>query len=128
MASFGARIRPYVTRELERASEAEQNGDCSLAFEHLEKAHVLGQASTREHVRVDWKMLCWSARQRQPREVAGQLLRMIAASTMTASGLIPRGNTGGSNVGAFTNQSIPEDLQRMIDAASETDDPPSDSG
>ena len=26
-------------------------------FAHLERAHVLGQASTREHVRVHWRML-----------------------------------------------------------------------
>ncbi len=117
MVNFGTRIRPHVTRELEQATAAERDGRPSRAFEHLEKAHVLGQASTREHVRVHWAMLRFGARQRQLREVAGQVLRLVGASTKTGLGLVPPGNTGGSNINAFRRLPIPEDLQRVIDAA-----------
>jgi len=117
MASFGTRIRPYVTRELEQATAAERDGDFSLAFEHLERAHVLGQTSTREHVRVYWEMLRWGAGQGELREVAGQILRLIGASTLTALGFVPSGNTGGSNISAFRRVTIPEDLLLIIEAA-----------
>ncbi len=62
----------------------------SGSFEHLERAHVLGQASTREHVRVHWQMLRWAARQRQPQELAAQVLRIVGAAVLTGPVLYPR--------------------------------------
>ena len=62
-------------------------------------------------------MLRLSARQRQHREVAGQVLRLVGASTFTALGFVPSGNTGGSNISALRRLPIPEDLQRLIDTA-----------
>lgn len=51
MSSFGDNIRPHVDAELNAAAIDPEHG-----FAHLERAHVLGQASTREHVRVHWHM------------------------------------------------------------------------
>jgi hypothetical protein len=59
MSSFGRRIRPFVQAELAAAHEAAALGDFLSSFAHLERAHVLGQASTIEHVRVHWHMLLW---------------------------------------------------------------------
>jgi len=77
-------------------------------------AHVLGQASTREHVRVHWQMLRWAARQRQPQELAAQVLRIIGAAVLTAAGLVPEGNTGGGNVSAFRRLPVPPGLAAII--------------
>lgn len=49
MRSFGERIRPAVDRELRLAAMSASSRE---AFRHLERAHVLGQASTFQHVRV----------------------------------------------------------------------------
>jgi hypothetical protein len=68
--SFAKNIRPYVNAELLAASQDTANG-----FAHLERAHVLGQASTRQHVRVHWRMLTWAWRQRDAHEFFGQVLR-----------------------------------------------------
>jgi len=114
---FGARIRPHVDAELAAARAAEALGNADAAFVHLERAHVLGQASTVEHVRVHARMLGWGVRQRRPREIAGQLTRMIGALAVTAVGLIPKGNTGGANVGPFTPMAIPDDLAATIASA-----------
>jgi hypothetical protein len=54
--------------ELLAAEKAEAQGNATAAFSHLERAHVLGQASTAEHVRVHWRMLLWGLRQRSLRE------------------------------------------------------------
>ena len=48
------------------------------------------------------------------REIAGQCLRIVGAATKTAIGLIPAGNTGGSNVGPFTRVPVPEDLADIL--------------
>ena len=55
MSRFAENIRPYVDAEL-RAAEL----DAASEFAHLERAHILGQASTLEHVRVHWRMLRWA--------------------------------------------------------------------
>lgn len=117
MSTFSQRIRPYVDRELSQARQRETEGDSEAAFVHLERAHILGQASTREHVRTHVRMLLWAVRQRKSREVAGQALRIIGAATKTAFGFIPAGNTGGASISAFKRLPIPDDLAQLITAA-----------
>ena len=112
MPRFTARIRPAVERELALASNGSRT-----AFNHLERAHVLGQSSTLLHVRVHWHMLMWGIRQHSAREVFGQALRIAGAALLTPFGLVPAGNTGGANVSPLEPMPIPLDLQGEIDAA-----------
>lgn len=115
--TFGSRIRAYVELELNAAQADERAGDALAAFRHLERAHVLGQRSTVQHVRVHMRMLAWGLRHHNPREVMGQITRLIGAATKTWVGLIPQGNTGGANVSAFKPMPIPDDLADLIDVA-----------
>lgn len=117
MTTFAQRIRPFVQAELDAAQAHESRGEFASAFRRLERAHVLGQASTREHVRVHAAMLRWAIGQGAPREVFGQLLRLLGASTKTAWGAVPKGNTGGADVSPLKPMPIPPDLQSLIDAA-----------
>ena len=75
---------------------------------------MLGQASTREHVRVHWRMLRWAARQRRPPEFAAQVFRIVGAAVMTAVGLVPEGNTGGGNMSAFRRLPVPPELADIL--------------
>lgn len=122
MSTFGRRIGPAVTAELQAAAVEEQAGRVGNSFRHLERAHVLGQASTVQHVRVHLQMLLWAVRHRVPREAAGQVLRIVGAATKTALGLVPTGNTGGSNISPFKPLPIAVDLQKVLDAARTTRD------
>ena len=117
MSRFHDRIRPAVEAELEAARRAEQLGDAAAAFGCLERAHVLGQPSTRLHARVHWLMLRWAMRQSDVGEAVGQIFRIAAAATKTAFGWLPHGNTGGTKVGAFRPMLVAPELQRPIDAA-----------
>ena len=112
MSSFAVNIRPHVDAELRAAVLDPPN-----EFAHLERAHVLGQASTREHVRVHWRMLRWAWRHRDAREFAGQLLRIVGAATKTFIGLVPAGNTGGANVSAVRPMPLDPELAAIIDRA-----------
>jgi hypothetical protein len=114
---FGARIHPHVQDELLAARASERAGNPAAGFRHLERAHVLGQTSTVEHVRVHAHMLAWGLRQRNAREVGGQVQRMVGAALVTGLGLVPHGNTGGSNVHPFRPMLIPDDLARTIAGA-----------
>ena len=117
MSHFHDRIRPAVEAEVEAALHAEQLGDAAAAFACLERAHVLGQPSTRLHTRIHWLMLRWAMRQRDVREAVGQIFRIAAAAMKTAFGWLPHGNTGGSRVGPFRPMPVVAELQRLIDAA-----------
>jgi Protein of unknown function (DUF3703) len=114
--SFTQRIRPHVRHELQAATAAEQAGREADAFHHLERAHVLGQASTVEHVRAHVHMLLWALRHRRARETRGQLMRIIGAATKTVF-WIPVGNTGGADISPFKRLPIEPDLARVIHRA-----------
>ncbi|WP_310542923.1 DUF3703 domain-containing protein [Phenylobacterium sp.] len=109
-------MAPAVAAELAAAELCERHGRWAAAFAHLERAHVLGQTSTIDHVRVHVRMLWWGLRRRDTREVRGQLVRIIGAATKTALGLVPRGNTGGSKVSAFRPMPISAELAVVLAA------------
>ncbi|MEO7774537.1 MAG: DUF3703 domain-containing protein [Steroidobacteraceae bacterium] len=92
-AGLSHRIGPFIRAELLAAADCDERGDFANSFSHLERAHVLGQASTREHVRVHWQMLRWAMHRRQLSESANQVFRIVGAATMTGIGLVPEGNT-----------------------------------
>lgn len=114
MPSFTRAIRPHVDTELRAADAALARDQADRAFAHLQRAHVLGQASTIEHVRVHVRMLRWGIAQRNLREIAGQLLRIVGAATKTALGWVPHGNTGGADVSPFRRMPVPPDLEALI--------------
>ncbi|CAM3865158.1 DUF3703 domain-containing protein [Polaromonas hydrogenivorans] len=117
MTTFAICIKPSVQREIAAADAAEASGHFSTSFEHLERAHVLGQAATAEHVRVHWRMLRFALRNSLHGEAFGQLWRLAAACIFTAPGLVPEGNTGGADVSGFRRMPIAKDLQQALDAA-----------
>lgn len=113
---YGRRIRPFVKQELEAAAQREAGGEFGAAFGHLERAHVLGQASTVEHVRVHWAMFRWALRHNVAREAFGQAWR-IAGALLKTWLWVPVGNTGGAGVNGLRPMRVPSDLQRCIDVA-----------
>lgn len=117
MSAYSDRIFPDVQAELDTAAAAEARGYFHTAFEHLERAHVLAQASTVLHVRVHWRMFRFALRQRLTGEAVGQAWRILAAALATPFGLVPEGNTGGAGVSGFRRLPVPDDLRRAISAA-----------
>lgn len=79
-----------------------------------ECAHVPGPWHVRPHVLAHLGMLRIGWRQRDWREILGQLLRIPGAVIGTAIGRVPRGNTGGSRVSAFREMPIPPDLRNLL--------------
>lgn len=114
---FARNIAPYVEAELDDAMRARIAGDPSAEFHHLENAHVLGQESTYWHTKAHVLMLRWAIRNRSGREAVGQLMRIVGAVTKTAIGLVPEGNTGGTNVNPFRRMPIDPELHRHIRSA-----------
>lgn len=115
--SFTKRISKDVDVEVGRAIDLIKANELGKAFRHLERAHVLGQASTLHHTRVHWMMLKVGWYKKDWREIFGQFLRIGGASTKTPLGIYPAGNTGGADVNPFKTMPVPADLQDKIKRA-----------
>ena len=96
---------------------ARANHDQYSAWQHLQRAHIVGQLKLGLHLRSHWTMLGYALHLRQPREVIGQVARLILAPIGNVTGRLPWGNIGRSNVSAFATMEIPADLQAIIEAA-----------
>ena len=99
---------------MQQADAARRAGDLDAAFAFLERAHVLGQRSTWRHVRSHLGMLRIGWLRRDPRELFGQLTRLVAA-TLFSRIWVPVGNTGGANVSALRPMPLPDDLRRLLE-------------
>ncbi|MGD9589044.1 MAG: DUF3703 domain-containing protein [Pyrinomonadaceae bacterium] len=107
-------LEEHIESEIERAAEMSKASDNEAAFRHLERAHVLGQASTYHHTRVHWLMLKHGIRIGNRREIAGQLLRIAGAATKTPLGVYRKGNTGGANVSPIKPMPVADDLAEIL--------------
>ena len=108
------RLRTAYDSELQSARRALDTNDLATAFEHLERAHILGQWYVGAHTRAHLGMLRVGWRRRDSREIVGQLLRIPGAIIGSALGRVPRGNTGGSNVSAFLEMPISPELKELL--------------
>jgi len=86
----------------------------SEAFRRFERAHILGQRSTRLHVRAHVAMVSVARRRGDNREIVCQLQRIVAAALFSRI-WVPTGNTGGTNVSAVQRMPIPDDLKRVLE-------------
>lgn len=108
-------LSEHIDNEIEAARRREAEGRLDDAFVHLERAHVLGQASTYQHTRIHWRMLKLGFKMHSPLEMWGQIIRIIGAATKTPLGIYPTGNIGSSKVWFFAPMPVPPDLQEMLD-------------
>ncbi|AFV86451.1 DUF3703 domain-containing protein [Alteromonas mediterranea] len=99
--NFKQAAQPHVTNKLNQAHKFFASKDDEKGFMALEDAHVTGQHSTYYHTLVHYKMLMYGLKSGDLKEVPGQVFRLIGAITKTAVGLVPEGNTGGTNVSPF---------------------------
>ena len=102
-----------IAKYNEEMQLARHNGDLDEAFHHLERAHILSQRSTWRHVRSHLGMLRIGWQRRDPREIVGQLSRLVAA-TLFSRIWVPVGNTGGANVSALRPMPMADDLRALL--------------
>ena len=108
----GIKTHYHQELDLSKIEFAQQN--LPQAWCHLERAHILAQAWPREHSQVHWRMLLFGIFIKSPREVVGQIPRLLVGGVKSFVGKIPVGNTGGANVPPLRPMEIPEDLGRVL--------------
>ena len=107
------RLLDAYRRELAEARAETLAGNAGVAFRHLERAHILSQRHTLQHVYVHWLMLRLAASTGAWREVIGQATRVVAAAIFSRI-WVPAGNTGRAQVSAMRPMPIPADLREVL--------------
>lgn len=109
-------LKVFYLKELSKAKKALDSNDYAISWNHLERAHILGQPYPWQHTVVHWKMLSFGVRIKNRREIFGQIPRLLFGGVKSFVGKIPTGNTGGSNVHALKSMPIAEDLLAIIES------------
>ena len=91
-------LRPYFQEELHAYQQALAGGQLQVAWRHLERAHVIGQAYPWAHSYVHWKMLQFGIQIKNSKEVIGQIPRLLVGGVKSFVGKVPVGNTGGADI------------------------------
>lgn len=111
-------LQPFYQSELVAAQNDLKSNNLSSCWDHLERAHIIGQKYPYEHTYVHWKMLQFGIKIKSLKEVMGQIPRLLVGGVKSFVGHIPVGNTGGANVPPLKPMEVPKDLQEIINANS----------
>lgn len=108
--------------EIRLAKEFIAKDELTAGFAHLERAHVIGQAFVLPHARSHWRMLKLELRRRRAGAALGQSLRLVLGVLGSAVGVVPVGNTGGSDISMFKRMPIGAELKNIMDGCPPADE------
>lgn len=110
-------LKPYFTKELKHFQLAYAKGDLQAAWQHLERAHIIGQSYPYTHTLAHWEMLKFACKIKSRKEIIGQIPRLIVGGIKSFVGVIPIGNPGGANVAPLKSFPIEKDMQAIFTKA-----------
>lgn len=114
------KLKVFFDDELENYQFHYKKDNFLEAWNHLERAHILGQKYPFEHSFVHWKMLQFGFKIKNTKEILGQIPRLIFGGIKSFVGKIPVGNPGGANVPPLKPFPIDEDLKIIFKKAGVT--------
>ena len=107
-------LKPFYETELNNYEVEYQNGNLNHAWNHLERAHIIGQQYPYAHTAVHWKMLRFGIKIKSGKEIIGQIPRLVFGGVKSFVGKVPIGNPGGANVPPLKPFPISNDLQDIF--------------
>ena len=118
--TISPKLKVFFDDELENYQFHYKKDNFLEAWNHLERAHILGQKYPFEHSFVHWKMLQFGFKIKNIKEILGQIPRLIFGGIKSFVGKIPVGNPGGVNVPPLKPFPIEEDLKIIFKKAGVT--------
>lgn len=107
-------LKPFFQKELTDAATCFAQNKLQQSWQHLERAHILGQPYPFAHSYVHWRMLLFGIKTKNTKEIIGQIPRLLIGGIKSFVGNIPVGNTGGADVPPLQPMLIPEELKQII--------------
>jgi hypothetical protein len=108
-------LRQAFEAEMAAAARLYEKGQLDQAFKHLEVAHVLGQRYVIPHAKSHWLMLKVGMKRRSLAQVIGQGVRIVFGVLGSAVGIVPTGNTGGTNISMFKRLPIDQSIHKLVE-------------
>lgn len=109
-----SRLKPFYDKELSNYQDEYSAGNLTSAWNHLERAHIIGQRYPFSHSFVHWKMLLFGFKIKNGKEILGQIPRLVFGGVKSFIGTIPTGNPGGANISALKSVPIDPELQDIF--------------
>lgn len=107
-------LKEYYDKELNLYRNSLNRKDYGIAWKHLERSHILGQSYPYEHTYSHWLMLKFGFRQKNTKEILGQVVRLVVGGWKSFIDHVPVGNTGGVNVPPLKRMELPHDLEIIL--------------
>ncbi|TGM19862.1 DUF3703 domain-containing protein [Leptospira meyeri] len=101
-------------KELQKYKDSLAQNNDTLAWHHLERAHIIGQYHPVSHTGVHFRMFVFGIRKFDLNEILGQFVRMSFGWIGSMFNRIPVGNTGSASVPIFAPMPIPDDLKSLL--------------
>lgn len=108
-------LKKAFEERMSTAARYYAQGSFDQAFQQLEVAHVLGQRHVVPHVVSHWWMLKLGLKRRSLSEVLGQAIRILLGALGSALGIVPTGNTGGTNISMFKRLPIEQGIRKLLE-------------
>ena len=106
-------LKSEFYNQLQIGNKALKNKEDSIAFYHLENAHILGQQHLWRHTLSHYWMLVFGIKTKNYKEIIGQIFRVIASLLFTFI-WVPTGNTGGTNISPIKPIPIRKELEKYM--------------
>ena len=115
--SIPSRLKPFYQSELNAYALEMKRENLQAAWNHLERAHIIGQRYPYAHSYVHWKMLLFGFKIKSIKEIGGQIPRLFVGGVKSFVGKVPVGNPGGSNVPPLKPFPIEKELLEIFEQA-----------
>jgi Protein of unknown function (DUF3703) len=112
--SVPEKLTPFYKSELDKYEMELKNSNLKVAWNHLERAHIIVQKYPIAHTEVHWKMLLFAIKIKNRKEIVGQIPRLVFGGIKSFVGSIPTGNPGGSNVPPLKSFPINDELKEIF--------------
>ncbi len=107
-------LRKAIEAEMAFARKFYRDRELTTSMKHLEVAHVLGQRYAIPHIVSHWWMLKIGLREGSAAKVAGQTVRIVLGAIGSTVGIVPVGNTGGTNISMFKRLPIDPAIRHLV--------------
>lgn len=84
-------------------------------WKQLERLYIIGQLVMSLHLQTHWLMLNLAIEEFKPKEILGQILRLVFVFPGHLFGRLPIGNVGTSRVSAFRPMEVPPDMKDLFE-------------
>jgi hypothetical protein len=108
------KLRDFIKTELGLYKTEFERRNYAIAFEHLERVHIVSQPFPVEHTLTHLRMLKFALLTFRPLEIIVQTLYSLFSFKFSLLNIFPQGNTGGANAIIKGRMEIPTDIQQIL--------------